>query len=103
MVEQPANLFTIAVKYAAITTRFIATNAASKTPFMVYLAFNHVHGPLTCGARWCGQSARGAIGDSVEETDWVIGEVMSSLRVGGGGWQSYCPAVVGTVLLPICP
>lgn len=80
VLEQPTDLFTIALKYAALGSNFVATNAAAKTPFMLYFPFNHIHGPNSCGARWCGQSARGPVGDATEETDWIIGEVMSTLR-----------------------
>ena len=80
--EQPANLFTIADKYAHAATSFVASNAARAKPFMLYLPFNHIHGPNSCGARWCGQSARGPIGDATEEVDWIIGEIMSTLSAG---------------------
>jgi arylsulfatase A len=55
VLEQPADLFTIAEKYADEATSFIAENAAASTPFMLYFPFNHIHGPNSCGARWCGQ------------------------------------------------
>eukprot|EP00729_Bicosta_minor_P021829 gene21829-24993_t len=74
-----ADLFTIAMKYSKVTTEFITTNAESETPFLVYLPFNHIHGPNSCGARWCGQSKRGPIGDATEEVDWVIGEIMATI------------------------
>lgn len=80
VLEQPADLFTIATKYAHQACHFIATKAAAHDPFMLYLPFNHVHGPESCGARWCGQSARGPIGDATQETDWIIGEVMATLK-----------------------
>ena len=80
VVEQPADLFTIALKYAAEAADFVATNAASSTPFLLYFPFNHIHGPQSCGARWCGQSARGPIGDATEEVDWMVGEVMTALK-----------------------
>ena len=44
-----------------------------------YLPLNHIHGPNSCGARWCGRSARGPVGDATEETDWIVGEVMATL------------------------
>eukprot|EP00040_Diaphanoeca_grandis_P011335 m.58000 g.58000 ORF g.58000 m.58000 type:complete len:678 (-) comp22484_c0_seq1:71-2104(-) len=83
VLEQPANLFTIAEKYANIATAFIKDQAAAGKPFMAYLPFNHIHGPNSCGARWCGQSARGPVGDATEETDWIIGQVMEAIHTAG--------------------
>ena len=79
VVEQPADLFTIAMKYTTITTTFITRNAEAGNPFFVYLPYNHIHGPQSCGARWCGQSKRGPIGDATEEVDWSVGEIMATL------------------------
>jgi membrane-anchored protein YejM (alkaline phosphatase superfamily) len=80
VLEQPANLFTIASKYATITSDFITTNVESNTPYFVYYSFNHIHQPNSCGAEWCGQSARGPIGDATEEVDWMVEQVMDTIR-----------------------
>jgi hypothetical protein len=40
--EQPANLDTLSVRYAAFAEAFIANATAAKTPFLLYLAFQHV-------------------------------------------------------------
>ena len=57
VLEQPADLYTIAEKYAHEATSFIAENAEAAVPFMLYFPFNHIHGPNSCGARWCGQAS----------------------------------------------
>ena len=54
--------------------------AHSASPFLLYLAFNHVHAPNSCGAHFCGRSLRGPIGDAVEEMDWAVGQVMATVR-----------------------
>eukprot|EP01052_Picozoa_sp_SAG31_P045726 SAG31_NODE_8470_length_1445_cov_1.942793_2_plen_192_part_00 len=55
VLEQPADLFTIAQKYAEAATSFISETSAASIPFMLYFPFNHIHGPNSCGLRWCGQ------------------------------------------------
>lgn len=80
VLEQPANLFTIAEKYAAEAVNFVTRNAAAATPFLLYFPFNHIHSPQSCGARWCGQSTRGPVGDATEEVDGMVGAVMAALK-----------------------
>ena len=53
---------------------------ASKTPFYLYYAFNHVHTPQFAATETCGQSQRGIFGDSVEEVDHAVGVVMDLVR-----------------------
>ena len=48
-------------------------------------AFNHIHAPNSCGAGFCGRSARGPIGDATEEVDWEIGEIMGAVRKPSNG------------------
>ena len=38
-----------------------------------------MHAPDSCGEDFCGKSARGPIGDAVEEMDWMVGQVMTAL------------------------
>lgn len=41
--EQPVNLDTLSVRYADFASSFIANATAAGTPFLLYLAFQHVH------------------------------------------------------------
>lgn len=79
-IAQPAGLYTIAKRYAAAAVEFIITSAQAGTPFLLYFPFNHVHAPDSCGEDFCGKSARGPIGDAVEEMDWTVGQVMTTLK-----------------------
>ena len=55
--------------------------AQSASPFLLYLAFNHVHAPNSCGAGLLRPPfLRGPIGDAVEEMDWAVGQVMATVR-----------------------
>ena len=45
VVEQPANLDTLSVRYAAFAKGFMKNATAAGTPFLLYMAFNHVHQP----------------------------------------------------------
>ncbi len=80
VIAQPAGLYTIAKRYATAAVDFITASAEADKEFFLYFPFNHVHAPDSCGEDFCGKSARGPIGDAVEEMDWVVGEVMTTLR-----------------------
>ena len=83
IVEQPAGLHTLVARYVAFAEDFIARAAAANEPFYLYVPFNHVHAPNSCGAAWCGKASRGPVGDAVEETDWAVGQIMAALKAHG--------------------
>jgi len=81
--QQPANLSTLSSKYAQRATQFIEEN--QKGPFLLYMAFSHVHVTVPpikqyAGPDFAGKSIRGKFGDAVEEMDWVTGEIMNKIR-----------------------
>eukprot|EP00051_Salpingoeca_urceolata_P005718 m.76364 g.76364 ORF g.76364 m.76364 type:complete len:685 (+) comp14509_c0_seq1:50-2104(+) len=80
IVEQPVGLHTLAARYASAASNFIRQSVSKSKPFCLYLPFNHVHGPNSCSASFCGKSTRGPIGDAVEEMDWAIGQIMAALK-----------------------
>ena len=77
--EQPANLDTLSARYAAFADAFITNATAAKTPFLLYLAFQHVHTPDYVSEKFCGVSKRGLFGDVVAELDWLVGQVVGSV------------------------
>ena len=83
VVEQPANLDTLSVRYAKYASEFIANSSATGKPFLLYLAFQHVHIPDFASPQFCGVSRRGLFGDVVEELDWVVGQVMAAVATAG--------------------
>jgi arylsulfatase A-like enzyme len=49
-------------------------------PFFLYLPHTAVHTPIFPGAAFQGRSENGRFGDWVEEVDWSVGQVLSTLR-----------------------
>jgi uncharacterized sulfatase len=52
-------------------------------PFFLYFAHTFPHQPLYASEGFKGKSAGGSYGDTVEEIDWSVGEVMALLRERG--------------------
>lgn len=57
---------------------FIKRN--KKKPFFLYLAHPMPHIPIYASSAFEGTSTRGAYGDTIEEIDWSVGEIMKTLR-----------------------
>jgi len=69
---------------AALTQEAIGFIEANKAqPFFLYFAHKNVHTPLVPSAQFEGKSAAGPYGDSVEELDWSVGQVMQALAARG--------------------
>ena len=83
IVQQPADFTHMALKYSGAATSFIKSNAASKTPFFLYMAFQHTHKPQFSGQEFVNSSIRGPFGDSLSELDWQVGEIMQALTESG--------------------
>ena len=49
-------------------------------PFFLYLATTNIHHPFTPAPRFQGTSHCGRYGDFVHELDWIVGEVMKTLK-----------------------
>jgi arylsulfatase A len=71
---------TIAQRYADAATSFMQRSADDSVPFLLYLPFNHIHGPDSCSAATCGKSLRGPVGDATEDMDIAVGTVMDFVR-----------------------
>ena len=83
VVEQPVGLHHLVAKYVRFATDFITVQAEAGKPFYLYVPFNHIHAPNSCSAGFCGKAPRGPIGDAVEEMDWAVGQIMSTLKSAG--------------------
>jgi arylsulfatase A len=77
-IERPVHQDTLTKRYTGEAIRFIQQN--KKRPFFLYFAHTFPHVPLFASEKFKGKSARGLYGDTVEEIDWSVGEVLKALR-----------------------
>ncbi len=49
-------------------------------PFFLYFATTNIHHPFTPAPQFLGTSESGLYGDFVHELDWIVGEVMQTLK-----------------------
>ena len=68
----------IVERYTDEALGFIRNN--KDKPFLLYLPHTAVHTPIYPGAAFAGKSANGRFGDWVEEVDWSVGRVLSTLQ-----------------------
>ena len=83
VMEQPVNLDTLSVRYADFASSFISNATTAGTPFLLYLAFQHVHQPDYASQKFCGVSKRGLFGDVLSELDWLVGQVIGAVDASG--------------------
>lgn len=84
IVEQPADLTTLADRYAAFAARFVADSAAAKAPFFLYMAWNHMHIPVgNHRPEFTNSSANGIYGDTMRQLDEAVGTVLDALDEAG--------------------
>lgn len=57
-----------------------AHSSNKENPFFLYLATTNIHHPFTPAPQFKGTSKAGRYGDFVHELDWIVGEVMNTLR-----------------------
>lgn len=80
-VEWPADQSTLTQRYVEESCRFIRTNR--DRPFFLYLAHAMPHVPLFASEAFKGKSARGPYGDTIEEIDWGVGQILQVLKEEG--------------------
>ena len=78
VIEQPANQTTLTRRYTEQAVKFI--RAKKGGPFFLYFAHTFPHVPMFASPAFKGKSRAGIYGDSVEELDWSVGEVLAALR-----------------------
>jgi arylsulfatase A len=80
-IEEPAVLETLTPRYTEQAIRFIERSRTK--PFFLYMPHTFPHIPLAASQRFAGKSPLGLYGDVVQELDWSVGEVLSTLRRNG--------------------
>ena len=78
IVERPAQQATLTRRYTDEATEFIRANRSR--PFFLYLAHSMPHMPIYRSPEFEGRSPRGKYGDVVEEIDFNVGRIVSTLR-----------------------
>ena len=81
VVEDPADLDNLTIRYTTQAQRFITASKAS--PFFLYMPHTFPHIPLAASPAFRGKSAEGLYGDVVEEIDWSVGEVLRTIKQRG--------------------
>jgi arylsulfatase A-like enzyme len=81
VIERPVNQNTLTQRYTEEALAFIEQN--QERPFFLYLAHSMPHVPLFASDDFRNKSSRGRYGDTIEEIDWSVGQVLSCLRSHG--------------------
>ena len=82
VIVQPVNPDTLTKRYTEDAVRFLEERAATKSPFFLYMP-QAMPGSTTAPAtspRFKGKSENGPWGDSIEELDWSMGEILKALK-----------------------
>ena len=77
-VESPAVRKNLTRNYTERAREFIRANRDQ--PFFLYLAYTMPHRPPSPSDEFRGRSAHGLYGDTVEEIDWSVGEILAEIR-----------------------
>ena len=78
VIELPSDQATLTRRYTDEALGFISKHQTA--PFFLYLAYTMPHTPLFASEDFEGKSRRGLYGDTVEEIDASVGEIITHLR-----------------------
>ena len=78
VIERPADQNTIIKRYTEEAVKFV--RKSKNKPFFLYLAHNLPHVPLFVSQKFRNKSLRGLYGDVIEEIDYGVGQILSTLR-----------------------
>jgi arylsulfatase A-like enzyme len=78
VIEHPANQDTLTKRYTQQAVSFIERN--QDRPFFLYLPHTMPHTPLAASQEFRGKSPRGLYGDTIEEIDFSVGQVLDTLN-----------------------
>jgi arylsulfatase A-like enzyme len=76
--EDPVDQTTLTKRYTDEAVKFIRLQMDQ--PFFLYLPHNFPHVPLFASSDFKGTSRRGLYGDVVEELDWSVGQVLTTIE-----------------------
>ena len=78
VIERPARQEQLTRRYTEEAVDFIHRHKSR--PFFLYFPHTFPHVPLFASDAFQGRSARGLYGDTVEELDWSVGQVLDAVR-----------------------
>ncbi len=78
VVEYPVDQNTLTKRYTEEAIQFIKKNQAQ--PFFLYLPHTMPHIPLFATPEFEGKSEAGLYGDTIEELDWSVGQLVETLK-----------------------
>jgi len=78
IIERPADQHTLTKRYTEEALGFI--KRSRDKPFLLYLPYTMVHVPLFASKGYAGKSLRGLYGDTLEEIDDSVGQILEALR-----------------------
>jgi len=78
VIETEPKQWQLTSRYTEEAVKFIKQNRDQ--PFLLYLPHTFPHRPLFASPRFKGKSRYGLYGDVVEELDWSVGQILSTLR-----------------------
>ena len=81
LVEQPTVQPTLTARLTKEAVRFVTTQA--DRPFFLYLPYTMPHLPIFADETFQGRSLGGPYGDTIEEIDWSVGEIIKALETAG--------------------
>lgn len=77
VIESPVQLDTLTRRYTEQAINFIRRSKDS--PFFLYTPHTFPHIPLAASPAFRGKSAMGLYGDTIEELDWSVGQIIQEL------------------------
>lgn len=83
IIQQPADFLTLSQRYSTAATSYIHQMADHKTPFFLYMAFQHTHHPQFASKMFTNSSIRGMFGDALNELDWEVGQIFNAINEAG--------------------
>jgi arylsulfatase A-like enzyme len=81
LIERPVNQELLTKRYTQEAVKWIRDKKDER--FFLYLAHNMPHAPVFASPEFQGRSAGGRYGDTIEEIDWSVGQVMKALKETG--------------------
>ena len=81
LIEVPTDQELLTKRYTEEAVKWIGSN--KDKPFFLYLAHNMPHAPVFASKAFQGKSKGGRYGDTIEEIDWSVGQVMKAIKEAG--------------------